>query len=114
VRADSNIVHQLAAAIDAAPSIVARSPGAFGVVAVHLPGERVDGIRRLDTGRWEVHVVMASDSTVTLVETDVLNATDRLGITDPVDLFIEDIAERQQALPAADETQPLALPPVAQ
>ena len=91
---DADTVRRLAAAVDAAPSVVSRSTGRFGVVAVHLPGDRVDGIRHTDAGRWEVHVVMAADSTVSLVEADVLGAVQSVGITEPVDLFVDDIAER--------------------
>lgn len=107
---DADTVRRLAAAVDAAPSVVSRSAGRFGVVAVHLPGARVDGIRRTDAGRWEVHVVMAVDSAVSLVEADVLGAAQSVGITEPVDLFVEDVAERAVALPSGDE-QIAPLPP---
>jgi len=91
---DPDTMRRFAAAIDAAPSVVSRSLGRFGVAAAHLPGERIEGIRRTDDGRWEVHVVMAFDSTVSLVEVDVLRAAQSVGIMEPVDLFVEDIAER--------------------
>jgi hypothetical protein len=45
---------------------------------------------------------MAADSTVSLVEVDVLAAVDSVGITEPVDLFVDDIAERPGALPPGD------------
>lgn len=99
---DADTVGRLAAAVDASPSVVARSAGTFGGVAVHLPGRRVEGIRRTETGRWEVHVVMAADATVSLVEADVLAAVRSVGITAPVDLFVDDIADRPRALPASD------------
>jgi len=102
---------RLAAAIDAAPSVVARSTGRFGAVAVHLPGARVEGVRCTETGRWEVHVVMASDSTVSLVEADVLAAAGAADITAPVDVFVEDIADRATALPPANPTSPPGGPP---
>ena len=107
---DVDTVRRLAAAVDAAPSVVSRSAGRFGVVAAHLPGERIDGIKRTDAGRWEVHVVMAVDSTVSLVEADVLGAAQSVGIAEPVDLFVEDIAERPAALPAGDEQVDTLLP----
>jgi len=110
---DADTVERLAAAVDTAPSVVSRSTGRFGGVAVHLPGRRVEGIRRTDAGRWEVHVVMAADTTVSLVEADVLAAARSVGITTPLDLFVDDIAERPRALPATDEhleTRPGALP----
>ena len=91
---DAGTVRRLAAAVDAAPSVVSRSAGRFGGVAAYLPGERVVGIRRTEAGRWEVHVVMAVDSTVSLVEADVLGAARSVGLTEPVDLFVVDIAER--------------------
>ena len=91
---DAATVQALAAAVDAAPSVVSRSAGTFGAVAVHLAGGRVEGIRHTETGRWEVHVVMAADSTVSLVEADVLAAARSVGITGPVDLFVDDIADR--------------------
>jgi len=103
VTTDAETVRRLAAAIDAAPSVVSRSTGAFGVVAVHLPGSRVEGIRHTNAGRWEVHVVMAADSTVSLVEAEVLGAVQTVGITEPVDLFVDDIAERPGALPPGDQ-----------
>jgi len=102
VSPDADIVRRLAAAVDAAPSVVSRSTGAFGVVAMHLPGSRVEGIRHTEAGRWEVHVVMAADSTVSLVEADVLAAVHSVGITAPVDLFVDDLAERPAALPHGD------------
>jgi hypothetical protein len=46
--------------------------------------------------------VMAVDSTVSLVEADVLGAAQSVGLTDPVDLFVEDIAERPAELPPGD------------
>jgi len=104
----SDTVQRLADAIDAAPSVVARSTGRFGTIAVHLPGARVDGIRYTETGRWEVHVVMASDSTVSLVEIDVLAAARSADITGPVDVFIEDIADRVSALPGPIQVLPPA------
>ena len=107
---DAGTVRRLAAAVDAAPSVVSRSAGRFGVVAVHLPGARVDGIRHTDAGRWEVHVVMAVDSAVSLVEADVLGAAQSVGITEPVDLFVEDIAERPAALPPGDDQVGTLLP----
>jgi hypothetical protein len=110
VTVDADTVRQLAAAIDVAPSIVTRSTGTFGGVAVHLPGSRVEGIRRTDDGRWEVHVVMASDSTVSLVETDILAAAQSAGISGPIDVFVEDISDRPRLLPAADESA-VVLPP---
>ena len=100
---DADTVRRLAAAVDAAPSVVSRSTGPFGVVAVHLPGSRVEGIRHTAAGHWEVHVVMAADSTVSLVEAEVLTAVQSVGITEPVDLFVDDIAERPRALPPSDE-----------
>jgi hypothetical protein len=100
---DAETVRRLAAAVDAAPSVVSRSTGRFGGVAIHLPGARVEGIRHTDAGRWEVHVVMAVDSTVSLVEAEVLGATQSLGLTEPVDLFVEDIAERPAELPPGNE-----------
>ncbi len=109
---DPAVVHQLAAAIDAIPSVVARSTGPFGVIAAYLPGERIDGIRRTDSGRWEVHVVMAADATVSLVQAEVLRAAARLAIADPIDLFIDDIADRQPALPPADPPQPAPGTPI--
>jgi hypothetical protein len=99
VTIDPATVHDLAAAVDAAPSVVSRSAGTFGAVAVYLPGDRVEGIRHTDAGRWEVHVVMAADSTVSRVEADVLAAARSVGITEPVDLFIDDIADSPSALP---------------
>lgn len=101
---DADLVDRLAARIDMAPSIVARSKGQFGAIAVHLPGRRVEGIRRTEEGRWEVHVVMAIDSTVSLVEADVIEAARAAGIDEPLDLFVEDIAERQEALPPAQSS----------
>ena len=98
---DTATVQALAAAVDAAPSVVSRSAGTFGAVAVHLAGGRVEGIRHTETGRWEVHVVMAADSTVSVVEADVLAAARSVGITGPVDLFVDDIADRPLALPPA-------------
>jgi hypothetical protein len=103
VTTDADTVRRLAAAIDAAPSVVSRSTGTFGTVAVHLPGSRVEGIRHSADGRWEVHVVMAADSTVSLVEAEVLGAVQTVGITEPVDLFVDDIAERPGALPPGDQ-----------
>jgi hypothetical protein len=103
VTTDADTVRRLAAAVDAAPSVVSRSTGTFGGIAVHLPGSRVDGIRHTAAGRWEVHVVMAADSTVSLVEAEVLGAVRSVGIIGPVDLFVDDIAERLGALPAADQ-----------
>jgi hypothetical protein len=100
---DAGTVRQLAAAVDAAPSVVTRSAGRFGGVAAYLPGERVVGIRRTETGRWEVHVVMAVDSTVSLVEADVLRAAQSVGLTEPLDLFVVDIAERPAALPVGSD-----------
>jgi hypothetical protein len=94
VTIDADTVRRLAAAVDAA----------------HLPGERIDGIKRSDAGRWEVHVVMAIDSTVSLVEADVLGAAGSVGITEPVDLFVEDVAERPAALPAGDKQVDTLLP----
>ena len=99
---DADTVRRLAAAVDAASSVVSRSTGTFGVVAVHLPGSRVEGIRHTDAGHWEVHVVMAADSTVSLVEAEVLGAVQSVGITEPVDLYVDDIAERPGALPPGD------------
>jgi len=96
---DPDTMRRFAAAIDAAPSVVSRSLGRFGVAAAHLPGERIEGIRRTDDGRWEVHVVMAFDSTVSLVEVDVLGAAQSVGLVAPVDLFVEDVAERTGELP---------------
>jgi hypothetical protein len=110
VTTNAETVQRLAAAIDAAPSVVSRSTGTFGTVAAHLPGRRVDGIRHTDDGRWEVHVVMAHDSTVSLVEAEVIAAARAVGIVEPVDLFVEDIAERPSALPPADEPTAM-LPP---
>jgi hypothetical protein len=104
VTTDADAVQRLAAGIDMAPSIVARSNGPFGAIAVHLAGRRVDGIRRTDDGRWEVHVVMAADSTVSLVEVDVIAAARSAGISEPVDLFVEDIADRSAALPPAGQS----------
>jgi hypothetical protein len=104
VTTDRALAPQLAAAVDAAPSVVARSSGPFGGVAVHLSGGgRVEGIRRTVDSRWEVHVVMAWDSTVSLVEADILAAADRLGIVDPVDVYIDDIAAPPLALPVGDD-----------
>jgi len=94
VTVDPDTVHRLAAAVDVLPSIVSRSTGRFGGVAVHLPGGRVEGIRHTEDGRWEVHVVMAFDSTVSLVEADVVAAARAVGVTGPLDVFIEDIADR--------------------
>lgn len=99
---DADTVRRLAAAVDAAPAVISRSTGTFGVVAVHLPGSRVEGIRHTDAGHWEVHVVMAADSTVSLVEAEVLGAAQSVGITEPVDLYVDDIAERPGALPPGD------------
>ena len=107
-------MRRLAAAVDAAPSVISRSAGTFGVVAVHLPGSRVEGIRHTDAGHLEVHVVMAADSTVSLVEADVLAAVRSVGISEPIDLFIDDIAERPRALPLGEdrnETLPSGAPP---
>jgi hypothetical protein len=70
---------------------------------VHLRGSRVEGIRHTAEGRWEVHVVMASDSTVSLVEAEVLGAVQSVGIIEPVDLFVDDIAERLGELPPGDQ-----------
>ena len=106
---DADIVRRLAAAVDAAPSVISRSAGTFGAVAVHLPGGRVDGIRHTDAGHWEVHVVMATDSTVSLVEADVLAAVRSVGMSEPVDLFVDDIAERPRGLPPSVEH--VAAPP---
>jgi len=103
VTTDPEAVQRLAASIDTAPSIVARSNGPFGAIAVHLAGRRVEGIRHTDDGRWEVHVVMATDSTVSLVEADVIAAARSAGISEPVDVFVEDIADPPDALPPAAE-----------
>jgi hypothetical protein len=103
VTTPADTVRRLAAAVDAAPSVVSRSTGTFGGVAVHLPGTRVEGIRHTADGRWEVHVVMAADSTVSHIEAEVLGAVQSVGITEPVDLFVDDIAERPGALPAGDQ-----------
>lgn len=111
---DADTVRRLAAAVDAASSVVSRSTGTFGVVAVHLPGSRVEGIRHTDAGHWEVHVVMAADSTVSLVEAEVLAAVESVGISEPVDLFVDDIAERPGALLPSDDhvdTSPSGTPP---
>jgi len=102
VTTDADTVRRLAAAVDAAPSVVSRSTGTFGAVAVHLAGGRIEGIRHTSEGRWEVHVVMATDSTVSLVEAEVLGAVQSIGITEPVDLFVDDIADRPDSLPPGD------------
>jgi len=107
---DADTVRRLAVAVDAAPSVVSRSAGRFGGVAAYLPGERVVGIRRTEAGRWEVHVVMAIDSTVSLVEADVLGAAQSVGLTEPVDLFVVDIAERQGELPPGSDQVDRLLP----
>jgi hypothetical protein len=107
---EAETVRRFAAAVDASPSVVSRSAGRFGGVAAYLPGERVEGIRYTVAGRWEVHVVMAVDSTVSLVEADVLGAAQSVGLTDPVDLFVEDIAERLAALPPGDAPLGTLLP----
>jgi len=104
VTVDADTVRQLAAAIDVAPSIVTRSTGTFGGVAVHLPGSRVEGIRCTDDGRWEVHVVMASDSTVSLVEADILAAVQSVGISGPIDVFVDDISDRPRLMRPADDS----------
>ena len=107
---DAETVHRLAAAVDLLPSIVSRSTGRYGAVAAHLPGARVEGNRHSEDGRWEVHVVMTFDSTVSAVEADVLAAAHSVGLTGPVDVFIEDIADRPSPQHAADASAQI-LPP---
>jgi hypothetical protein len=53
---------------------------------------------------------MAIDSTVSLVEADVLGAAQSVGLTEPVDLFVVDIAERQGELPPGSDQVGRLLP----
>jgi hypothetical protein len=83
----ADTLRAIAARLDAASSIARRSGGALGTAAAYLPGERIEGVRVLDDGRLEVHVVMRWGHTVDDVEREVLAAVGGRS----VDVVIDDL-----------------------
>lgn len=92
----------LAERLAAMPAVAGLSPGPWGTVAVHLPGERITGLR-LDGGQLaEVHIVLAAGATVAEAATEVAAAVALY--TDParVELHVDDVvAATAPRLPAA-------------
>lgn len=78
--------------VAAMPAVAGLSPGPWGTVAVHLPGERIEGLR-LDGDRLAaVHIVLSAGATVADAATEVAAAVALF--TDPagVELHVDDVA----------------------
>ena len=93
----ASLLRRIAGRVDEIPQVVRRSGGAVGVVAAYLPGERITGLRVTNDQRLQLHVVMASGSTVDELESQVLAAIGGLWSDGPIDLTVDDIED----LPAA-------------
>ena len=78
----------LATRLTKSEAIAQLSAGPAGTIAAYLPGRRIPGLRVLPDGQLEIHVVMASDTSVGDVEGAVRRAVD--GDHEPR-LFIDDV-----------------------
>lgn len=106
---NADFLRELAARIDAAPSVARRSSGLIGTVAAYLPGERIEGIRIQNGRPVAIHVVMKWPATVDQVETDVLEALGGAWGTQTVDIVIDDIQIPGET--ATEGTRTQTLPP---
>lgn len=96
----------LAERVAAMPAVAGLSHGPWGTVAVHLPGERIPGLR-LDGDRLAaVHVVLAAGATVAEAATEVAAAVALF--TDParVELHVDDVALPDEAIEAPAAVEP--------
>lgn len=82
---------EVAAAVAAAPSVVALSAGRLGGVGTSLPGRRVTGVVVRD-GDIEVHVIGRYGVPVGAIAAEVRRAAEPFANGQPVHVIIEDVA----------------------
>src|SRR3954449_8580187 len=84
-------VPTVARLVEGCRTVASLTAGPLGVVATHLPGQRIDGVRVGD-GVVELHVVAAGD--ITMAELDREVRTALAGHVDHrrVDLVVDDVA----------------------
>lgn len=82
----------LAERVAAMPAVERLSTGPWGTVAVHLPGQRIPGLRVDGERLAAVHIVLAAGATVAEAAVEVAAAVALF--TDPatVELGIDDVA----------------------
>lgn len=88
---NGNDLAQLAARIDAAPTVERRTAGLYGALATSLAGERIDGIRLEDSGKVSVRVVIRPDADAQALRADVCSALSDHWAEAEVFLWIDDV-----------------------
>ena len=81
----------VAAAVSACPDVVRLSGGVLGEVATYLPGRRVNGVRFLEDGGVEVHVVARYGPTAAEIAGQVRAAVTAICGPVPVHVGIDDL-----------------------
>lgn len=84
------VADEVAAVALSVPGVTGLHTGAFGEVATHLPGRKVDGVR-LREDVTEVHLVVAMGSDVLSVAESVRAAVKPLVAATVVNVFVEDV-----------------------
>ncbi|CAM01179.1 hypothetical protein A8924_2266 [Saccharopolyspora erythraea NRRL 2338] len=91
---DEELVEQVAAAVLAHPSVLRLDGGEYGVVATHLPGRRVTGVRSRDDGTpAEVAVVLRLDRPLPEIIAELRAEITRVAGRGPVDITVSDVEQ---------------------
>lgn len=92
----------LAERVAAMPAVARLSPGPWGTVAVHLPGEQIPGLRVDGDRLAAVHIVLEAGATVAEAAVEVAAAVALFADPAQVELHVDDVAVPGD--PSADDS----------
>jgi hypothetical protein len=88
-----NLAERVAEVVLAHPSVVRLDGGALDLVATHLPGRKVVGVRVVENEPVEISVVLVLGSRVPQVSSELRTAVRSLTGKKSVDITITDLVE---------------------